>query len=136
MIFTDKQQKAHRATFIEECRQKAWGCACHANWISKGVEGLLVEYRRLQEEDKTLEADIKALEAALDSHTVDNRNKRKAIQERRNTLAHNMKVIAESSQEGQRVMSRLLESIESNLKLAEHAETWEWKEIEPTPIKS
>jgi chromosome segregation ATPase len=130
MTFTEKQQKDHRAAFIEECRQKAWGAACHADWISKSIDELLARYTKLQEEDRTLEADIKELASAIDSHTVDNRNKRKALQERRNALVPQMQAIAKSAQQGQQVMANLLQSVESNLALAAHAEKWSWKEVE------
>jgi hypothetical protein len=31
MTFTKVQQEKHCQVFIDECRQKAWGAACHAN---------------------------------------------------------------------------------------------------------
>jgi hypothetical protein len=77
MTFTDDQQQEHRAAFINECRQKAWGAAAHADWISKGLDGLMAEYVKLKEEDNTVDADIKEAEAAIDSHTVDNRTKQR-----------------------------------------------------------
>ena len=40
MTFTKPEQTKHRKAFIDECRQKAWGAACHADWIAKGLEGL------------------------------------------------------------------------------------------------
>jgi hypothetical protein len=46
--FTDKQQKAHRAAFIEECKQKAWGAACNADWIGKQVDEMLANYKKLK----------------------------------------------------------------------------------------
>lgn len=132
MTFSEEQQKKHREAFIEECRQKAWGAACHADWISKNLDALMEHYRKLQEQDKTLEADSKELASALDGHTVDNRNKRKAIQEKRDKLAQEMQVIAANAQQGQRALQQLQQSVESALGLAKHAETWEWKEVEPT----
>lgn len=126
--FTPAQQTKHRKSFIEECRQKAWGACCHAAWISSGLDKLLVEYQKLQDEDRTLEADIKAAADAIDYHTVENRDRRKSMQERRNTLAEQMKVIAGNAQRGQKAMEGLLQGAESALQLAEHAETWEWKE--------
>jgi hypothetical protein len=52
---------------------------------------------------------------------------------RRDKLAQDMQVVIKSGQEGRQVMQRLLESIETNLKLAEHAKTWSWKEATPPP---
>jgi hypothetical protein len=133
MTFTEKQQKEHREAFIKECRQKAWSAACHSAWISKNIDELLAHYQKLQAEDNQLQADSKELASALDAHTVDNRDKRKAIQGRRDHLAQNMAVVAKSSQQGRQAMQQLLQSVESALELAKHAETWEWKETEATP---
>jgi seryl-tRNA synthetase len=133
MTFTEAQQKEHRKVFIEECHHKAWGAACHADWISKSMDELLAKYQKLQEQDKTLEADSKELASAIDSHTVDNRNKRKGIQERRDKMAEDMKAIAANAQQGQQALQNLLQSIESALGLAKHAEAWEWKEVEAEP---
>ena len=59
-----------------------------------------------------------------------NRNKRKSMQERRNTLAQQMKLIGENAQQGQKALEELYRSTESNLALAKHAEGWEWKEVD------
>jgi chromosome segregation ATPase len=133
MHFSEKQQKEHRETFIHDCRQKAWGAACHANWIGAQLDKLIEDYAKLKKEDEAHDAEIKALEAAVDSHTKDNRDKRKALQERRNTLAKQMQALSMAMQEGQRGLNELHQSIEANLQLAKHAETWEWKEAQPTP---
>src|SRR5580658_8606796 len=136
MTFTRPDQIKHRKTFIDECRQKAWGAACHADWISKGLAGITAHCEKLQAEDRALEEAIKAAELAVDYHTVENRNKRKAMQERRNTLAQQMKVISENAQQGQQSLQQLYASMESNLELAKHAEEWEWKEATaPTEIQ-
>jgi hypothetical protein len=50
------------------------------------------------------------------------------MQERRNTVAQQIKLIGESAQQCQRSLEQLYTSMESNLALAEHAEEWEWKE--------
>jgi chromosome segregation ATPase len=126
MTFTDKEQKEHRAVFIQECRQKAWGALCHAELISKGLDELMADYTKLQEEDATIQADIKELEAAVDSHTVENRNKRKALNERRQNLGQQMTAIGQNMQMGQKSLTQLHQSVESNLALAKHAETWQW----------
>jgi hypothetical protein len=62
-----------------------------------------------------------------DSDTKDNRDKRRTLQERRSVLADQMKF-----QEGQKSVNTLHGSIETDLALAKHAETWEWKEVETT----
>jgi len=130
MTFTEKQQTEYRKAFREECRQKAWGAACHADWISKGLDAALAHYTKLKEQDQELETKIKELETAIDYHTVENRNKRKAMNERREELSKQMQFFQKSVEEGQKAMQTLYQSIENNLALAEHAETWSWKEIE------
>jgi hypothetical protein len=45
--------------------KKAWGFACNADWISKQLEVLLAEYQKLQEQDKSADADIKELAGAI-----------------------------------------------------------------------
>jgi hypothetical protein len=79
MTFTEKQQKEHREAFIHECRQKTWGARCHAEWMEKGLDSVMAMYQDLQKQDRRAEEEIKALETAVDYHTVENRNKRKAI---------------------------------------------------------
>jgi predicted nucleic acid-binding Zn-ribbon protein len=130
--FTDKQQAAHRKAFIEECRQKAWGASCHADFISKQLEKLMAEYTGLKQEDDQLAADIKELENAIDCHAVENRQKRKEKQERRNDLVKIQNALAENVRQGERAMQTLLQNVETNLELAKHAETWEWMEAEAT----
>jgi uncharacterized protein YlxW (UPF0749 family) len=118
MTFTTAQQTKQRKAFIEECRQKAWSAACHADWISKSIDALLANYRKLQEEERTLEADIKELANAIDSHTAENREKRKRIQGRRDQIKQNMQVIGKAAQDGTKFMQQLLASVESSLELA------------------
>lgn len=130
VTFSAADQKKHREAFIEECHAKAWGAACHADWISKDLDELLAEYKKLQEQDKALETEAEALKNALDNHTVENRNKRKGIQEKRDKLAQQMQVIAANAQQGHKAVQQLYQSIETSLALAKHAETWEWKEVE------
>jgi chromosome segregation ATPase len=129
MTFTAKQQKEHREEFIKECRQKAWSAACHANWIGDQLDKLIEDYAKLKKDDEAAEAEIKTLETALDYHTVENRAKRKALQERRNALAKQMEAVGGAMQQGQRGLNDLHQSIEANLQLAKHAEMWEWKEV-------
>lgn len=130
MTFTDKQQTAHRKQFIEDCRQKAWGARCHAEWISKNLDEVMAHYAKLQEEDRACETAIKEAENAVDYHTVENRNKRKAMQERRNTIAQQIKLFGENMQAGQQSIAQLHTSAETNLALASHAETWGWKDLQ------
>jgi hypothetical protein len=130
--FTDKQQKEHREAFIEDCRQKAWSAACHADFVSKSLDEVLAGYEKLKKEDGELEAKIKEAETALDYHTVENRQKRRTMQERRNGLSRQMQFLIKNHEEGQRAMQNLYQSIESNLALAKHAETWLWKEAKAT----
>jgi hypothetical protein len=122
MIFTEPQQKKHRTAFIEECRQKAWGAHCHADWISKNLEELLANYQNLQAEARELEVKIDELAKAPDYHTVDNREKRKEMEKRGTAIAAQMKRLFESAQEGQKAISQLIQSAENSLALAKHAE--------------
>lgn len=128
MPFTDSEQQEHRAAFVRECRQKAWGAACHAEWIGKQLDDLTARYQQLQEEDRGLEAEIKALETAIDYHSVESRQKRKDLQERRNGLSGTMQTLAANIRQGQQAMQQLVTSVESNLELAKHAEGWGWNE--------
>jgi|SRR5258708_2574124 hypothetical protein len=130
MIFKEQQQRTHREVFIEECRQKAWGCACHAEWIAKNLDELMATYEKLRAEDAAIAVSIKEQENALDHHTVDNRNKRKSMQERRNDLAQKMQALGENMKNGHEAMQQLIQSADTNLSLAEHAEKWSWKEAE------
>jgi hypothetical protein len=130
MTFSEKQQEKHRRSFIEECHQKAWGAACHADWIGSQLDKLVADYAKLKTDDDMLAEEIKTLETAVDSHTKDNRHKRKALQERRNALSPQMQAISLAVQEGQKAANNLYAGIESSLALAMHAETWEWKEVQ------
>jgi hypothetical protein len=133
MTFTEAQQREHRKAFIQECRQKAWGALCHAEWISKNLDDLLALYQKFQAEDTELADQIKEAETAIDYHTVENRTKRKTMQERRNKLAQDMKALGENIGRGQQSIAQIHQSVETNLSLATHAETWSWKEAIPIP---
>jgi hypothetical protein len=54
------------------------------------------------------------------------------MEARRNQLAQEAKVVAENAQRGQQAMTGLLQSVESALQLAKHADKWEWKEVQTT----
>jgi len=56
---------------------------------------------------------------AVDYHTVENRNKRKAM--RRNKLAQDMKAIGENMQRGQQSLVQIHQSVETNLALSERS---------------
>jgi hypothetical protein len=126
MTFTEDQQKKHRNAFAEECRQKAWGAICHAEWIGKQLERQIGTYQKMQVEDHELGRQIKESESALDYHTVENRAKRKELQERRNKLAMNMKALAENAKQGEQSMTHLVQSADTNMQLAEFAQGWSW----------
>ena len=126
--FTKVQQIDARKAFIEECRQKAWGAACHADWIGDALNTALAEYQKLQATDQQLQADIKESENALDSHTVENRNKRKELEKRRDAIREQSQGIITNAQDGQKAMQQLLQSVEVSIALAKHAEEYEWKE--------
>jgi uncharacterized protein YgiM (DUF1202 family) len=79
------------------------------------LDKVLAEYTKLKEGDTKLEGEIKALETAADSHTKDNRDKRKALQERRNTLAKQMQAVGESHTQGQQALNGLYQSVEASL---------------------
>jgi uncharacterized protein HemX len=119
-----------KEAFIKECRQKAWSARCHADWIAKGLDAVVAEYTKRQEDDRKLEEEIKALETALDYHTVENRKKRKELQVQRNTITEQIKILGNHMQLGQKAIMELQQSLETNLSLAKHAETYEWKEAE------
>jgi hypothetical protein len=57
----------------------------------------------------------------------------RSIQERRNTLAKQKQALSMAMQEGQRGLNELHQTIEANLQLGAHAETWEWKEVNNKP---
>ena len=97
------------------------------------MEGLFDEHQKLIDEDARLEKEIKALDNATDHHTVENRTKRKRMQEVRKQLSKQMEITKTTVQRGVREMRELLQTAEFNLKLAKHAETWEWKEAENKP---
>lgn len=133
MTFSPQQQEDHRNAFIAECRERAWGAACHADWIASQLEKMTADYSKLTQEDEKLAAEIKALETAIDSHTKDNRDKRKTMQERRNMLSKQMSALGRMVHEANQAANTLYGNVETQLALAKHAETWEWKEAQSTP---
>jgi chromosome segregation ATPase len=111
---------------------KAWSAACHGDWIGKGLDRMMAEYNRLEKESEGMGEEIKALDQAIDFHTVENRNKRKALQEKRNHIADTLKRMGAQIAEGQKALEGLYQNVESNLAVAAHAEAWEWKEVDTT----
>ena len=105
-------------------------CRLPSRLVDKELERLQDELVRLQAQDDKLVADIEELANALDYHTVENRDKRKAIQEKRDQLKEVRKIMERNMVAGQRALQELRRSIESNLALVKHAENWEWKELE------
>jgi hypothetical protein len=63
--------------------------------------------RSYQAEDHALEEATKDAEVAVDHHTVENRNKRKSMQARRNTLVQQMTLVSENAQRGQQSLQQL-----------------------------
>jgi len=88
----------------------------------------MAQYKQMKKMDAEYEAELKTLETAIDSHTKDNRDKRKALQEQGNTLAHQMEFLGKSTAEAHAAMQQLYANAEQNLALAAYAETWEWRE--------
>jgi hypothetical protein len=43
-----------------------------------------------------------------------------------------MKALGENMQRGQQSLAQIHQSVETNLSLATHAETWSWKEVHKT----
>ncbi len=69
MRFDELQQDKHRAAYIEEAQQKAWGAACHADWIAQGLDVALAQYKELEGKASANLEEQKKLKDALDSHT-------------------------------------------------------------------
>jgi hypothetical protein len=128
--FNKEQQSQARKSFIEKSRENAWGAACHADFLAKTMEGLFAEHQKLIDEDTRLETEIKALDNTTASHTAENRTKRKRMQEVRQQISKQMELAKTAVQRAMQQMQELLQTAEFNLKLAKHAETWEWKEVE------
>ena len=135
MTFSAEQQQGHREALITDCREKAWGAAFSADFIGASLDKVTADYQKLKDEDGKLADEIKKLELAPDSHTKDNRDKRKAMQERGGTIMKSMAYLAENMKHGQEAIQNLYLSVETNLALAKHAEKWEWKEVETNPKK-
>jgi hypothetical protein len=106
-------------------------CGLPCRLDRQGIDDLLAQHTKKQDEDKGPEAESETLKNALDSHTVENQQKRKAIQEKRDQLATAMKALAVNALAGQEATGNLRQSIETALALATHAEGWEWQEVEP-----
>jgi chromosome segregation ATPase len=97
-------------------------------WISGQLDKLVSDHGKLKADDEKLAEEIKTLEAAVDAHTKDDRNRREALQEQRNALSKQMEFLGHTIQEGQKTANDLYPNIETSLALAKHPERWEWKE--------
>jgi hypothetical protein len=60
---------------------------------------------------------------------VPNRDKRKTLQAGRNALSKKMEFLPATHQQSEKSLAGLYQAMETNLALAKHAETWEWKEV-------
>jgi hypothetical protein len=77
-------------------------------------------------------ADRRARRNAIDYHTKENREKRKAMQEGRNALSKTMEFLQRGMTEAQQAMAQLYSNVEQKLAMAKYAEAWEWKEVGTT----
>jgi chromosome segregation ATPase len=102
---------------------KTRGAPCNADYVAAQHERLMADYEKLQKEDADLEAQIKTLDSTLDYHTKDNREQRKVLQERRNTVAKQKDALLGAIAQLQQGMRQLYANVENNLALAKHAET-------------
>lgn len=59
----------------------------------------------------------------------------RARAERRNKLAQDIKALGENIGHGQQSLAQIHQSVETNLAVATHAETWSWKEVEANSPK-
>jgi hypothetical protein len=50
---------------MNECRQKACNVVCHAAFIAKSLDELLVDHKKMKEADEELAGKIKTVDAAL-----------------------------------------------------------------------
>lgn len=135
VTFSTADQKKHRVAFVTECRQKAWGALCNADYIGKELDKLVAAYEKLRAEDAALGKELEAAEGLPDAHTYDNRMKRKGIQERREAIKQQSDALAANMRQGQEAMTQLQASAENNLALARFADDWELKEVEVKPSR-
>lgn len=125
---TEEQKKEHREQFIKDCRQKAWGAACHAEWISKGLDSVVAAYKNLQDEDRAVGEGLRKASEALDNHTDEGQTERKALRNRWASIQTALETLAKKMQQGHDVLNGRYKNIEASLALAKHAEMWERKE--------
>ena len=78
------------------------GATCIAEWIGKELEKVANDYTGLKQQDDKLAAEIKSLDTAADSHTKNNRDKRKALQEHRVMLTKRMEFLGLAVRNGRR----------------------------------
>jgi chromosome segregation ATPase len=133
--FSDGEQIEHRESFIKDCMQKAWGAACHADWIQKSLDKLLAHYQSLKAQDRELDERMKTNADGVNGHTKENRNLRADLQKQRSGIDRQMRLIAQNVQQGATTMQKMLDSVDQNLLLADHAKGWSWIE-RAEPAKS
>jgi hypothetical protein len=131
MTFDQTQNREAREAFIKECRQNAWGHACHADYVAKSTDKLIAEFAELKRQDDELAAEAETLAKALDYHTVENREKRKTLQDKRAELFKVREVLSRTIAEGNSFLKTLYQKVDSFTSLAEHAEKWTWPEGAP-----
>jgi hypothetical protein len=74
------------------------------------MEGLFAEHQKLIDEDTRLETEIKALDNTTNYHTVENRMKRKRMQEVRQQISKQMEVAKTAVQRAMQQMQELLQN--------------------------
>jgi hypothetical protein len=74
--FTDKEQKEHRAAFIEDSAKKRGAPRAMRIGSGQSWDKLIADLAKLQTEDVKLLEEMHSLESAVDSHTKDNRSAR------------------------------------------------------------
>jgi hypothetical protein len=129
MTYTTEEQNEFRAAFIKEARQKSWGAICNADMLRAILDAGRTEYTKLEERVAALNAEIDASEKAVDYHTVENREKRKALTLDRNTLSNDlMPALTTEMQRMAKQHQQLLANAEMNFRLEAHAKEFSVKE--------
>lgn len=129
-IFTKEEQEKYRKHFVEEARQKAWGCMCHADWALAKLDKVVASITKLEAEEKRVSEDLKALTDSPEYHTVENRGKIKALRDYLGTVKQQITVAQKRFKEGQDGVNGLYQNAESNLELEQHALTYLVKEVD------
>jgi hypothetical protein len=134
-IFTKEQNAEARAKFINECRVNAWSAAVHADWSSKITDNTFKQVEALDAEEKHIKDEIEKIKAEPEYHKVENRNKVKELSKAIPAIHVKRSSYMKMLEDAHNRIKNLYQTIEVNLKLAEHAETFEWKENENTKVE-